>query len=363
MGAVTPFLSRNLPTLKGAEDPERHARRFLGNLPVDAVKAKLAHLPPRTILEETRTKRENQEKMKSDPFSYGDLGAGSLHPSLAFAGLGVKENMMYWMCAQEQKKGIHLVPAGIGRNLGPTHSVLHKAEDRLLDAYLKAGNRPLVLVGHSLGGLTALYLAAKYPHMVRMVITLGSPVASSAQEYGSTTSLVLAHEMMKLIHHVTKGKVLHRDVLHHTRPEHEREFTDYARVFIGAEKDRVVEPLASVLMGSGPWTSLMIPGINHAGLPFDPTVVSIISRAITLDPELDLVTSIVKSRAYETEEFSRSGNLLDIDSGVLSVKMRTNLTYHSGDRDNSGFDLHVSAQSSPPPRALSLGRPKSGLRI
>ncbi len=317
MGTVTPIRPGDFSKLKTAE-----TRRFTGNIPFGRRFGEIqATLPPLSVIEEIRTLLNNRRSMYVDPYTYGDLSRFSPHPGLAFAGLCAPEKTMYGICTDAQKNKIHLVPAGIGTNRGPTHKILQKAEDRLLDAYIKAGNRPLVLVGHSLGGLTAHYLANKYPHMVRMVITLGSPVASSAQDYQSHTSVALAHEIMKLIHHATDGKVLHRDTLHHTRPEHERQVVDYERVFIGAECDRIVDPEASVLVGSGNWTSIIIPKINHAGLLYDPTVISIIVDAITLNPRFDLATRLIESGKYMADDLNPSGSLFESGSGVLCVEL------------------------------------------
>ena len=63
---------------------------------------------------------------------------------------------------------------GLGRNLGPRGGVLEGLRDRihaLHDRY----ERPVSLVGHSLGGIFAREIAREYPDKVRQVISLGSP--------------------------------------------------------------------------------------------------------------------------------------------------------------------------------------------
>jgi pimeloyl-ACP methyl ester carboxylesterase len=63
---------------------------------------------------------------------------------------------------------------GQGQNLGPRDGVLEGLEERLHElAERYAG--PISLVGHSLGGIFARELAREYPHLVRQVISLGSP--------------------------------------------------------------------------------------------------------------------------------------------------------------------------------------------
>ncbi|MEH6591916.1 MAG: alpha/beta hydrolase [Halioglobus sp.] len=63
---------------------------------------------------------------------------------------------------------------GLGRNLGPGDGVLEGMLERL-EFLHKRHERPVSLVGHSLGGIYARELARELPHCVRQVISLGSP--------------------------------------------------------------------------------------------------------------------------------------------------------------------------------------------
>ncbi|MCR9106801.1 MAG: lysophospholipase [Gammaproteobacteria bacterium] len=62
---------------------------------------------------------------------------------------------------------------GQGQNLGPRDGVLEGLEERITDIYAEHG--AMSLVGHSLGGIFAREIARREPHMVRQVISLGSP--------------------------------------------------------------------------------------------------------------------------------------------------------------------------------------------
>ncbi len=64
---------------------------------------------------------------------------------------------------------------GIGRNIGPADHVL-AGVDRLLVQLHARHQRPIDIVGWSLGGVFGRMLALNRPEMVRQVITLGSPV-------------------------------------------------------------------------------------------------------------------------------------------------------------------------------------------
>ncbi len=61
----------------------------------------------------------------------------------------------------------------LGRNFGPTHRLMHGALDRL--SALAAEHGRVSVVGFSMGGLFARWLAVQVPALVRQVITIGSP--------------------------------------------------------------------------------------------------------------------------------------------------------------------------------------------
>jgi pimeloyl-ACP methyl ester carboxylesterase len=62
----------------------------------------------------------------------------------------------------------------LGRNIGPTAQVVRGLDQRLDDCAQRHG-RSVSLVGWSLGGIYARTLARRSPHLVRQVVTLGSP--------------------------------------------------------------------------------------------------------------------------------------------------------------------------------------------
>ncbi|MCC7425378.1 MAG: alpha/beta fold hydrolase [Alphaproteobacteria bacterium] len=64
---------------------------------------------------------------------------------------------------------------GKGVNWGPTPRALAHARARLLAIHATSGQR-VTLVGHSLGGLFARELARERPDLVRLVVTLGTPL-------------------------------------------------------------------------------------------------------------------------------------------------------------------------------------------
>ena len=65
-----------------------------------------------------------------------------------------------------------------GFNFGPRVGVLDEAKNNLMRTFKSTG-RKVSLIGWSLGGVYARELAKEMPHMVRGVITLGTPFAGS----------------------------------------------------------------------------------------------------------------------------------------------------------------------------------------
>lgn len=84
--------------------------------------------------------------------------------------------------------GYNAVGWGQGQNLGPTSFDAEALRERI-ETLLSQGDGKLSLIGHSLGGLYAREIAKAEPHVVRQVITLGSPFGRG-HEQGSHASRI-----------------------------------------------------------------------------------------------------------------------------------------------------------------------------
>lgn len=89
-------------------------------------------------------------------------------------GFGANDLTMWLMAQSLRSLGYNASTWGLGFNNG-------RIFDReryivpVLELLSALHNQKVTLVGSSLGGVDARYLATKYPHLIRQIITLGSP--------------------------------------------------------------------------------------------------------------------------------------------------------------------------------------------
>lgn len=102
------------------------------------------------------------------------LGRGDEHPVLILPGFLAGDPSTLPLRSVLRGQGYWVHGWQLGRNLGPTDEIVTGLIDRLSTLY-ERHDRPVSLVGWSLGGIYARRLARRFPHMVRQVITLGSP--------------------------------------------------------------------------------------------------------------------------------------------------------------------------------------------
>jgi len=82
--------------------------------------------------------------------------------------------------------GYAVHPWALGYNLGFStayhYDIEALIEHRLKEVVIESGSRKISLIGWSLGGVYAKFLAWRYPHLIRDVITLGSPISGDTSE-------------------------------------------------------------------------------------------------------------------------------------------------------------------------------------
>jgi pimeloyl-ACP methyl ester carboxylesterase len=101
---------------------------------------------------------------------------GDNHPVLLIPGLGAAEWQMSGMRNELLRMNYDAHTWGLGRNwgertIGPDYGPLI---DKIKELYSR-NNKPVTLIGWSLGGLQARLVSYEIPEMVHQVISLGSP--------------------------------------------------------------------------------------------------------------------------------------------------------------------------------------------
>ena len=103
---------------------------------------------------------------------------GDGHSAMVFPGLSASDASTLPLRTYLQSLGYKAWGWEQGFNFGPRAGVLEQAKSQLTQTFESTG-RKVSLIGWSLGGVYARELAKELPHMVRCVITLGTPFAGS----------------------------------------------------------------------------------------------------------------------------------------------------------------------------------------
>ena len=101
---------------------------------------------------------------------------GDGHPVIVFPGLSANDGSTVPLRRYLGSLGYAAAGWNQGFNFGPRAGVLGAARQQLEETFKSTG-RKVSLIGWSLGGVYARELAKLLPHMVRSVITLGTPFA------------------------------------------------------------------------------------------------------------------------------------------------------------------------------------------
>lgn len=100
---------------------------------------------------------------------------GDGHPVMVLPGLGGSDGYLQLLRDWLWRIGYRPIPSGMGRNRGWSEEIVRALGDRAERLFERTGRR-VTIIGHSLGGLQARSVAIRRPHVVRHVITMGSPL-------------------------------------------------------------------------------------------------------------------------------------------------------------------------------------------
>jgi pimeloyl-ACP methyl ester carboxylesterase len=149
----------------------------------------------RALAEPVRATGEFATSLGLLPFSRL-LPEGDRHPVLVLPGFMAADGSTGPLRQLLQALGYPAHGWGLGRNIGPTERVLNEMPE-LLDRLADQAEEPVSIVGWSLGGIYARHLAAHTPKLVRVVVTLGTPVRSEVHGTSNASPLFQA---LKAIH-------------------------------------------------------------------------------------------------------------------------------------------------------------------
>jgi len=154
----------------------------MGLVAIGTKRAENIHASPSALLALTELPRALIE-LGSLPFAEATLAQaprGDGHPVLVLPGFIANDVSTRVLRRYLTQQGYDTHAWELGRNLGPK-SIGNEGEkliERLLAIHRSTG-QSVSLVGWSLGGIMARVIAARVPHAVRRIVTLGSPCAGS----------------------------------------------------------------------------------------------------------------------------------------------------------------------------------------
>jgi pimeloyl-ACP methyl ester carboxylesterase len=192
---------------------------------------------------------------------------GDGHAVVVFPGLGASDLSTLPLRRFLASRGYDVRGWGGGLNLGPREGVLDACRALVRDA---AGRdeRPVSLVGWSLGGIYARELAKEMPHLVRAVVTLGSPFSGPPQATN-------AWRLFELVSGQSAATHALRDQLHVPPP--------VPTTSIYSRTDGVVAWPCSLNV-PGPLTENVEVRASHLGMAAHPVVQFVVADRLRQDP-------------------------------------------------------------------------------
>jgi pimeloyl-ACP methyl ester carboxylesterase len=163
-------------------------------------------------------------------------------------------------------------PWGLGYNMGLStahhYDIEALVEQRLKEVFIESGDRKISLVGWSLGGVYAKYLARRHPNLVRDVVTLGSPISGDTSEVS----------VWRIYQWVTKMEFADPEFRRRLR-EHNRPLEGVPITALYCRKDGVV-PWRNAREKPGPLVQNIEVDATHIGMGFDAFVFYLIAHRL-----------------------------------------------------------------------------------
>jgi alpha-beta hydrolase superfamily lysophospholipase len=191
---------------------------------------------------------------------------GSGRPVVLLPGLAASDVSLVALLRFLRRIGHDARPLGLGRITSDVRGTVPKVLERI--RAVAAGGDTVALVGQSLGGVLAREAARQEPHLVRRIVTLGSPVIGGS-DYTATRNRYTAQE---------------RDAMRRRSEERSRIPLPIPVTAIWSANDGIVSPAASIDRRSDTVENVEVTS-SHLGMGFDPDVWRVVAQRLALDGE------------------------------------------------------------------------------
>jgi pimeloyl-ACP methyl ester carboxylesterase len=191
------------------------------------------------------------------------LPRGRGRPVLLLPGLAATDLSLSALGRFLRRLGHDTHHLGVGRITSDVAGTVPLVLERLRQI---AGRDTVALVGQSLGGVLAREAARQEPHLVRRIVTFGSPVVGGP-DYTATRNRYTARE---------------RDEIRRRIDERSRIPLPVPVTAIWSANDGIVSPAASIDRRNGHVENVEVTS-SHLGMGFDPDVWRVVAMRLALD--------------------------------------------------------------------------------
>lgn len=228
-----------------------------------------------------RRQSRDRRTLRATPYAGRGLGhrpGHALDPVVLVPGFMAGDATLALMAGHLRRLGYRTYRSTMHANVGCTQDA-SDALERRIEAIATKRDRPVTIVGHSLGGLLARGLAARRPDLVDAIVTLGSPILAPGAAH---PVLLFDLRLVVALRRAGLGSMMGEDC---TTGECARLSWEQSRAPLSptvaftsvfSRRDGVID-----------WRSCLDPaartvevGTSHLGMALDPVVFDVVTEAL-----------------------------------------------------------------------------------